>query len=440
MSSGSEADIQWLQSLARFGIKPGLERTSRVLSTLGHPHAQLKFYHVAGTNGKGSVCAFLTSILSTRQTVGTFTSPGFSGYRGRFVVNGDPIQEDEFQQLAHAVKKASECVANEDPLTEFEVLTIMAILYFHRRQVDAVVWETGLGGRYDSTNVVAPVVTAITNVGYDHVEILGPTIEDIAYDKAGIIKPNVPIVTAAKDAAYRVIAKIAADKKARLYELQRDFQLVRETYDVQQQRTFYRGLRQDIGGLYLSLFGAHQCENAAIALAMYELAVANGNCPKLTDDELRMALSHTKWPLRFEIFEMNHQYIVLDGAHNPDGARRMAIGLQEFAHLRAIPLQGWTLVIGILQDKEAQPMLQALLPYAKRVILTEPNHPRKVDKETLRQWIGTEWMDVSVTTERTVADALQAARCFSDPIACFGSLYTVDEARKTIATWTNKRM
>ncbi|MCL6446263.1 MAG: bifunctional folylpolyglutamate synthase/dihydrofolate synthase, partial [Alicyclobacillus sp.] len=172
----TEDALAWLKSRARFGMKPGLDRTRRVLDVLGNPEQYLTFFHVAGTNGKGSVCAFLTALLSKRHRVGTFTSPAFDGYRGRFVVAGETISEDTFAALADEVRAASEKAADGDPITEFEALTVMALLHFVRAGVELVVWETGLGGRFDSTNVVSPAVTAITNVSLDHTEVLGPTI------------------------------------------------------------------------------------------------------------------------------------------------------------------------------------------------------------------------------------------------------------------------
>ena len=251
--------IEWMQSLKRFGMHPGLGRTQAVLSALGHPEQGLRFLHVAGTNGKGSVCAFLTALLSVHHSVGTFTSPAFDGYRGRFVVNGRQMSEGEFVALASQVRDVCEKVTPDDPLTEFEVLTVMAILYFKHQRVDVVVWETGLGGRYDSTNVVTPLVTGITNVSLDHMDVLGDTVRQIAYDKAGIIKAGVPLVTGACGEALAVIRDVAADVGAPLHVRGRDFAEI--PVDPTASLMHYRGLYRDLWAVPLGLYGVHQMEN-----------------------------------------------------------------------------------------------------------------------------------------------------------------------------------
>lgn len=429
---GLSQAVEWLSSLSRFGIRPGLDRTRRVLQEFGSPEAKLRFYHVAGTNGKGSVCSFLARILAVNQTVGLFTSPAFDGYRGRFSIQGTTIGDQEFAQLALKVKETSSHVLFDDPLTEFEALTIMAILYFAEHKVDAVVWETGLGGRFDSTNVVIPVVAAITNVSYDHMEILGDTIQDIAYNKAGIIKPGVPVVTAATDEAYLVIQTVAKEQNSRLYRYPIHFASAPAQSNINGQRMNYRGVTRDLFGLSIPLWGRHQYENAAVALAMYEISCSLHVCARARDEEILHAIETVRWPGRFEVIQGGSQPIVLDGAHNADGARKFASALAQFSKQNDLAMDDWTMVIGVLADKQVMPILASVLPQAGRVIVTAPRVRRAKPASLLSKDIKIIRSDLEVREIPSVREALSEAWKLGKPIACWGSLYTVDEARKAI--------
>ncbi len=446
----------WLTSLNRFGIRPGLERTLRVLKYFGDPQDGLRFFHIAGTNGKGSVCANLYQLLRTRLRVGMFTSPAFDGYQGRFIVDEAVISGCDFERLAESVRKAATSVTKDDPLTEFEALTVMAILYFKECAVDAVVWETGLGGRYDSTNVVRPVVTAITNVGLDHVQILGPTIRHIAADKSGIIKEGCPVITAASGEALDVIRHHATQKAVKLYVLHTHFGYTRRreradgeratsvltkrkpgepvTRELPLQSLDYRGIARDWFHLPVALFGKHQCENTAVALAMLEAAALNGEAPVLTSREIRQALTQVTWPGRIEVFVHNRKLIVLDGAHNPDGARTLAGALNEFSSDGKV--NEWVLVVGILADKDVVGILRSMLPLARVVIAVQPDNHRALEAAQLEKLVQEMRPNVNVMTSPSVAAGLMQAMQLSDTdsICCFGSLYTVDEARKAMET------
>jgi dihydrofolate synthase/folylpolyglutamate synthase len=432
MAVGTESGIEWLMSLSRFGIKPGLERTRRVLDAFENPQAALKFFHVAGTNGKGSVCAFLTSLLAVTCKVGSFTSPSFDGYLGRFVVNGEPISSDAFAVLAERVRDVSERETPDNPLTEFEALTVMAILHFAQHHVEAVVWETGLGGRYDSTNVVEPWVTAITNIGYDHVEILGPTIRHIAQEKAGIVKSGIPVVTAAQGEPLHVIRTVAAAMHAPVYEFGTAFGGTRWMQTNGSQSMTYRGISKDVFAVPIPLFGAHQCANAAVALAMYEIACRRGGFTELSDSQLRQAMAETTWPGRFETLVWNGASVVLDGAHNPDGARALANALADFQSLKSQPNRKWRMVIGVLQDKDVDDMLSPVLPYAESVIVAQPESPRAKNAQDLSNLIKTVRNDLEVCVVSSVADAMQTAIMGNHDVCCWGSLYTVHEARNAM--------
>ena len=431
MTVAHESGLQWLQSLARFGVRPGLSRTRRALRYLGNPESELRFYHVAGTNGKGSVCAYLHALLSTHRRVGLFTSPAFDGFRARFRIGDELISPDEFQELASLVREAAERSTADDPLTEFEALTVMALMYFHRHQVDSVVWETGLGGRYDSTNVVSPLVTAITNVGLDHTEILGDTHRLIAADKAGIVKENVPVITAASDAALWEILRQARERNAPASVYGRNFGATLERMTLSSERVSYRGIHRDIHGIDLPLLGAHQCVNAAIALAMMETAESLGAIPRLSNEAVKKAIGETRWPGRFETIVVGDRRVILDGAHNIDGARALAGLLREYQRLEGAG-NGWTMIIGVLADKDAGGMLSLLVPLASRVITVTPPSPRALPAAVLADAVRSVRSDIPVSAAATasigVETALQENR--GEQICCWGSLYTVDAVRQ----------
>ncbi|TDY47830.1 dihydrofolate synthase/folylpolyglutamate synthase [Alicyclobacillus sacchari] len=421
----------WIGSLRRFGIKPGLERVRHALSNLGNPERNLRFYHVAGTNGKGSVCQMLATLLtaSGRRT-GLYTSPGLGGFNGRMSIDGEPISEGALAEYATRVRSATESQM-QDPLTEFEILTIISLLYFRDAGVEAVVWETGLGGRYDATNVVQPVVTAITNVTYDHVEILGPTIVDIASDKAGIIKPGIPVVTAAVDDAYRVIERVAKSQRAPLIRIGCDAVFATTGTQGSGQLGTYRGLFRDAAGVKLGLFGEHQAQNAGVALAMYELGegrIAENKWHKALD-----SLASVRWPLRFEVFRDGHRPIVIDGAHNPDAALQLSKSLTKFG--RSLAPCGWNMVVGVFADKDVRQMLPHVLPLAAQVIVCKPDHPRGAEPHVIAEEMRKLRPELRLTVEPEIDAAVRKAlQTDSLPIAIWGNLHMAEAARKTITT------
>lgn len=432
----------WIGSLRRFGIKPGLERVYAVLSILDHPESDLSFYHVAGTNGKGSVCAMLTAMLeATGETVGLYTSPGLGGFNGRMTISGQEISDAAFARYAKCVREAMEVLPPQmESLTEFEVLTVMALLYFRDERVDAVVWETGLGGRYDATSVVQPLVTAITNVSFDHVAILGPTLADIAWDKAGIIKQDVPLVTAATGEAYRIIKQVASDHDADVIRVGRDVSMTRMPQVAHRETGYYRGRHRDATNVVLSLFGRHQLDNAAVALAMFEQTHAG--CSSSVWQSAVKSLQRVRWPFRFEVFA-GPQPVVLDGAHNPDAAIRLRDALMDFAQTYGLSdtmvteqvngkQNGWDMVFGPLADKDVRPMLQAVLPLAKHVTVCRPNHVRGGEPAVLARAIAEMRPDVEVTVISDVEAAVVSAWRSGRPLVIWGSLYMAEDARKAI--------
>ncbi len=344
--------IDFLESLNAFGIKPGLERITRLLAALGTPQSKYKTIHVAGTNGKGSVCAMLSKILSTAGLkVGLFTSPHLIDYRERIKIDDVMIKPSDFDDEIGRVKKIiDEIVADggESP-TQFEALTAMALDYCSRNGVKYAVIEVGLGGLLDSTNVITPAVSVITNVGWDHADRCGGTLEGIARHKAGIIKKNIPVVTAARGEPLRIIEEAAKKLSAPLY--------------VVDENNFIPPVR-------LNLKGEYQRENAAVAIKAAELL----NEPSITPTIIADALEHVQWAGRFEIFSIDGRTIIIDGAHNPDGARALRQSLDA-----QFPDRPRKFLFGVLGDKDFDTMIDVLFRPSDEVIVTRPNSERAAD-------------------------------------------------------------
>lgn len=422
----------WITNLQKFGIRPGLERVTRVLEVFENLQDSMRFYHVAGTNGKGSVCAMLDSMLrASGYRTGLFTSPGFGGFTGRMTMNGTVISDEEFAYHASRVKSVVEQVLPLDPLTEFEVLMVVALLFFHARGANEVVWETGLGGRFDSTNIVQPAVTAITNVSLDHVDILGPTLSHIAFNKAGIIKPGVPVVTGVTRNAYRVIEDVARRVGAPIVRVGNDIAMTEIRHARVGWQGFYRGIYRDAGGVTVALRGRHQLTNAAIAMAMFEIGVGASATTmwRASVDSLRSV----HWPMRFEVFrEAQNRPVVLDGAHNVGAAEVLAKALNDFSRVNGTS-QKWKMVVGVLADKDSTEMLRQLLPLASSVIVCSPNHRRALAAGELANHVRTLRQEIPIRQVSDVAQAVGVALDSLEPLAIWGSLYMVEDARKTIS-------
>lgn len=432
-----EEALAWITKLMpQHGIKPGLERIEAALERLGHPHRRLKFVHVAGTNGKGSTCAFLVSaIRAAGYDVGSFTSPYLEKYTNRIQVNEEDIPEDVVRDLANRVRAVADEIEGEHgALSMFEISTTIAILYFATVSYpDYVVWETGMGGRLDCTNVVSPVISVITNVGLDHTEILGETIEEIAREKAGIIKPGVPVVTSAADeTALAVIREAARAKKSSLYELGAQFRYA--TREVQEGRqTFdFEGPFRSLPNVAISMDGLHQQTNAALALMTLE--VLRQYQALIVDDELLYdAVARTRWKGRLEMVSQTPR-MLLDGAHNPDGARMLAETLQKvYSYDRLV------FVLGMLRNKNHPEYLRHILPIVNTLIVTEPDFFKKMPASELADAAadGRRAIDgeLRIETEPDWKAALEAAKRAAGPndlIVVSGSLYFLSDARSWI--------
>lgn len=377
-----EQSIEWINGLISFGIKPGLQRMNRLMQQLDYPQRRLRFIHVAGTNGKGSVCAMLYSVLQKcGYSVGLFTSPYIESFTNRIQCDGKDIPEDEVVRIANKLKPlADELAASElGSPTMFEIVTAMAIEYFANvAYPDVVVLETGLGGREDSTNVVVPVVSVITNIGHDHMDRLGDSLEQIAAEKAGIIKSGVPVVCAAvHPQALSVIEGVARENKATIYVLGKQFHVQRSHFDETGQTVQFTGPFRMIPDVRIRLAGAHQAENAAAALMALEV-LRQYYALIVEDEDLLKGMLEASWPGRLEMVSRNPN-ILLDGAHNPEGAEALAAALKEIYKYRKLRM-----MIGMLSTKNHSGYLRHILPLSDTLIITEPDFRKKLDAHELR--------------------------------------------------------
>ena len=338
-----EQALEQLHQLHRFGVKPGLERIRELLHRLGNPHiGSTRFVHIAGTNGKGSTASFVSNILyAAGHRCGLFTSPHLHHHCERYRIDGRQMSEPQFAELFSQVLTAIDamCADGWESPTEFEAVTALALLWFAHEQVEWAVMECGLGGRYDSTNVIEPDLVIITNVAMDHMDYLGTDVTAIAAEKAGIIKHGCTVITAAIEPALSVIERCAREQKAVLLLAGRDFQA------------------QWPGEL--SLLGEHQRSNAALAAqAARQLGVA--------EDVIAAALQATQWPGRLEVWS-RQPLIIFDGAHNVAGMEALADALQQYWPDKRI-----CAVLGMLADKQREQALSCVLPYLQQVIVTPP--------------------------------------------------------------------
>ena len=415
-----EQCLKTMYGLRRFGIKLGLDVITQILEGLGQPQQAYRTIHIAGTNGKGSVASMLTGILQAAgYSVGLYTSPHLIHFNERIRINGRPVTDPEIVSAYRAIRKVQE--GDREP-TFFEFTTAMALHLFKEHRVDWAVIETGMGGRLDATNVLAPEVSIITNISLEHKGYLGNTVAAITYEKAGIIKPATPVITGVtQPSAIAVVAEKAEKVKAPCLRRGHQFRCRR----LPSGRFHYTGLDHHWKDLTTNLLGRHQVDNAGLALAATEILMRQG----LTIEEthIRQALNHVSWPGRLETV-CAEPLIILDGAHNLMAARNLSRYLAE-----TYPNNKIIMVAGILDDKPAEEMLSALLAVCDHAVITSPTIDRAIPADVLartaKKFVDT--VDDLPTVDRAVARALQIVR--SNQVICIaGSLYVVGEAMQTL--------
>ena len=403
------AAIQFLYGLRLFGAKFGLENSLKLAELAGNPQNQLRFIHVAGTNGKGSVCAMLESIYrASGLRVGLFTSPHLVSFRERIQINRQLISEANVVRQVESLKPLLNKFPGDHSPTFFEAVTIMALRHFAEQQCELVIWETGLGGRLDATNIVTPLASVITNIGIDHSEWLGDTVEKIAGEKAGIIKPGVPAVTSASAGHGLEVIQATARERGSPFTAIGANELHQPPLDA----------------IDLPLHGPHQRMNAALALGA--VRVLSNQIP-VSDDAILAGLSKVDWPGRMHRLQTaSGQTVLLDGAHNPDGAEALRIALQE-----EFPKSRPMMIFGVFRDKDSTSMCHSLAPLAGHILLTPVHSERSEDPSKLVAACRESNPRTAIEVCGSLAEALQKAAA-APFVVIAGSLYLVGEAMELL--------
>jgi dihydrofolate synthase/folylpolyglutamate synthase len=415
-----QESLDYLYGLERFGMIFGLTQVEKILEAVGNPHQEVHSIHIGGTNGKGSTAAMMASILQKEgYRVGLYTSPHLIRFTERIKVNGKEIEKEEVAGLTGWMRERIETASIADPFTFFDFTTAMALLHFQRKMVDLAVLEVGLGGRLDSTNVVDPLLSIVTNIAMDHEAQLGKTILKIAREKAGIIKKGRPFLTAAtQPEVIRFFSKTCREKNAPFFRVGKDFRY----FSTQNEDFHYEGLHRKLWSIRLHLKGSHQIVNAATALGTMEILEDLGY-PVSTEAMLE-GLREVEWPGRLELISTSPR-VVLDGAHNPAGALALKESLPKaFQYDRLI------LLVGMMKDKDFASVLRLLAPLADRLILTRPNSGRAAPPGLLKKALGRNGKKAETIEDLKEAIGRGLSMTGQEDLLCItGSLYTVGEAR-----------
>jgi len=414
--------LNYFHETQKFGNRMDLHSIGVLLEHLGNPQKSLKYVHVAGTNGKGSTVAFISNILiEAGYRVGVYTSPFIQRFTERIKINDQEIPEEEIANLADKIKIAVDNMQanNEGNITEFDLVTAMAFLYFAQHKCDIVVLEVGLGGRLDSTNIIdLPEVAVITTVSYDHMDILGNTLPQIAYEKAGIIKNGCEVVLYPQETGVETLFQnTCSEKNAQLHQV--DFsKIISLSYGQFGQKFSY----DKHNNLVISLLGDHQLGNAATAICAVEVLSSRGYT--ITEDNINKGLRNTRWGGRLEIVQ-NNPLLLIDGAHNVQGVDSLKDCL-----IKYFPDSQFTFIIGVLADKEYKVMMEIIEPIAQRFITITPSSPRALSSQELATYLAR--YQKEIISFEGVEEALLFCKdtCRQEELICaFGSLYYIGSIR-----------
>lgn len=415
--------LEYIHSVSWKGSVPGLERTFTLLGRIGDPQKKLKFVHVAGTNGKGSFCTMLASVLSEAgYRVGLYTSPFVEHFNERMKVNGKDIDDAELAEITEYIRPFADSM--DDVPTEFELITAIAFEYFARRECDIVVLECGMGGRLDSTNVIdTAVLSVITGISLDHTAFLGNTVEKIAYEKAGIIKAGVPCLWCGTDkSAQRVIAERAEQVGSELYVV--DHSATRITKNDLDGTEFGYGR---FSGLFIGLLGMYQPFNASNVIEAATILAEKGF--KISDGDIRSGLAKAEWKARFEII-CREPIFIFDGGHNPEGVDAATESVLHYFGGNKL-----NVVTGVLADKDHGYMAGRIARIARRVFCMTPQNPRALDASAYAAEFTA--LGIEAQAYDGIDDAVTAAMtdaCENGvPVICLGSLYIYADVKKAVA-------
>ena len=422
-----EETLEYIHSINWTFCKPGLERIKELCDKLGNPQKSLKFVHVAGTNGKGSFCSMLASVLKEQgYTVGLYTSPYIKCFNERMQINGEMISDFELAVITEKIKPIADSM--QDKPTEFELVTAIAFEYFNNHRCDYVVLECGLGGRLDSTNIIeSSVLSVITGIALDHTSILGDTVEKIAFEKAGIIKEGIPCLWCGDSiAAYDVISGVAKGKNAPLYTAdRRSVNVKKSTLDS----TFFDF--DDYKDVKINLLGTYQVCNATNVLCAVKLLQKNG--AEISEQSVYRGLEAARWAARFEKIS-NNPLVIFDGGHNPEGVDSCVKSVKAYFESERVYV-----ITGVMADKDYTYISNRIGEIACHVFCITPSNPRALDaneykNEFLRQNITA---DSYQSVDEAVCAAIEMARKTNKAVVCLGSLYMYSQVSSSVEKHCN---
>ncbi|NOY65272.1 MAG: bifunctional folylpolyglutamate synthase/dihydrofolate synthase [Nitrospirae bacterium] len=429
-----QESIHYLYGLTKEGIKLGLENINRILELIGSPQQSFKSIHIAGTNGKGSTASMIASMLSSLgYKTGLFTSPHLVRFTERIRVDNREISEDKVVELTEKIKETISGQKNLKP-TFFEFITAMAFLYFQELAVDYAVVETGMGGRFDATNVLQPEISVITPVDFDHMEFLGNTLPEIAFEKAGIIKESTPVVIGSqqKDALH-VLVNVAEERNAQTFVLNRDFRIIVDAVSLEGTRFHYISEGLEIRDIWIPLAGVYQAENASLAIKTID-AILEGIGEK--DYMIKEALDKLKWSGRFEVKYFKGIPFILDGAHNPRAVEVLTDTIKYLKQTNRFPFKKLITIIGTMSDKDIHSILSPVVSVSDTIIVTAPSYNRALSPLILYDYVK----EISDSINRgihlflstSLKEAIELSmKSFAsgDIILVTGSFYTVGDAK-----------
>lgn len=415
--------MAYIHGTLKFGSKLGLHNIGTLLEMMGNPHKKLRYIHVAGTNGKGSTVTFISSILKeSGYKVGIYTSPFIQRFTERIRINNSEIEKEKLAAITAFVKEKADTMTarGENHPTEFEIVTAIAFQYYYENCCDVVVLEVGLGGRFDSTNIIdTPDLAVITTISYDHMDRLGNTLQQIAFEKAGIIKSGGDVVAYEQAPEVEEVFRNACRERGARLESAcfSDLRLIEYGIDGQ---VFNYGVYKN---LEISLLGEHQIRNAAVAVKAAEKLMEKGY--GITGQSMRQGLKSARWPGRLEILRKN-PVLLVDAAHNIEGARALKSALDVY-----FPGKKFTFIMGVLNDKDYKSMIEAVIPGCLRVITVTPESARALPASELAIAVGYYCKNVQIsdTIESAIGTSLETAS--TDEVICaFGSLYYIGAVRE----------
>ena len=416
-----EQAIAYIHSVFWKGAEPGLKRTQDLLRRIGNPEKKLKYVHIAGTNGKGSTAAMTASVLQKAgYRVGLFTSPYIYRFNERMQVNGQQITDDELVAITEFVKPHAQ--AMEQSPTEFELVSCIGFEYFARQNCDIVVLEVGMGGAMDSTNVIhVPEVAVITNIGLDHTDYLGDTVEKIAETKAGIFKEGgTAVVYRGSAGVEAVYERICAQRNMKLYKA--DFDSLHLHSCGLEGQVFDCGSRKE---LTLPLLGDHQLHNASVVLSVVDALIEKGW--KISEENIRDGLRDVTWPGRFDIVSRNPLFII-DGGHNPQCIEALTKNIRDYLKNRKV-----IALTGVLADKDYADMYRPIMPYIQEFVCITPPNPRKMEATELAAHLRAVGAVATACDTIPQGVALASEKAGADGVVlCFGSLYTIGDIKAAV--------